>query len=539
MRSRSNSRSRRKWAAAAARRTTRVRLAGARGDGGDDGRRVVRRAEVRRGPPVAQVAHGPARGVHARRRRRLDATASPASVPVVGEDLPARVDDLRAGDEAHVARTSRPGSPRPRRSGSPAPGPGRTGRSGASSGRRRAPAPGWCATPATPTCTPRSRAPSTRQGPRRLGERLVVADHHARSGRPECRTRRSGRPRRTRCSRRAAGGPCGGDRARRRRSRTTALLYGRSPDAASPRSQKPAVTTMSPASAVSRRISGPSTSSAGGPSSGVAVAGRRGSRRGAASGSASSVDALRPRPRRSASRSARSPRPGRGRSRRPRRRTSSRSRVAPFAGPGAAQSGDAAGDGLGDLAVGPAQRDPAGRSPVRSSPHTALVRRARAAAAAAPGASAVSIAKPGKQVSQSPTVAPAGRGTAATSSTAPAPAGLGEHAERPDDPGHRDVLGRRGPVRRVRPDRRDHRAQLGGRARATWSPTGDRCSPGASRRRGRRSAGPACPGRPPPAGTGRGGAAERGDRQRGGHAELGVPAEHRHAVGLGGARAAR
>ena len=53
------------------------------------------------------------------------------------------------------------------------------------------------------------------------------------------------------------------------------------------------------------------------------------------------------------------------------------------------------------------------------------------------------------------------------------------------------------------------------RRRGGWSsPTGGRCSPAASRRRGRRSRVSASPGRPPPAGTGRVGAAERGHGQR-------------------------
>ena len=43
-----------------------------------------------------------------------------------------------------------------------------------------------------------------------------------------------------------------------------------------------------------------------------------------------------------------------------------------------------------------------------------------------------------------------------------------------------------------------------------------------------------CPGRPPPPGTGSGGAAQRGHAQRGGHPELGVAAEHRHVVSGGG-----
>ena len=84
----------------------------------------------------------------------------------------------------------------------------------------------------------------------------------------------------------------------------------------------------------------------------------------------------------------------------------------------------------------------------------------------------------------------------------------------------------------VRGDGAGHGLQLG-RCGGRWSsPTAGRCARGASRRRGRRSAVTACPGRPPPAGTGWSVAAERGHRQRRRDAELGVAAEHGHAPRL-------
>ena len=83
------------------------------------------------------------------------------------------------------------------------------------------------------------------------------------------------------------------------------------------------------------------------------------------------------------------------------------------------------------------------------------------------------------------------------------------------------------------------RAQVGGRARRRGVPLAAGVARAASRRRGRRSAGPSSPGRPPPPGTGLAARPSAVTDERGGHAELGVAAEHRHAVGARRPRAGR
>ena len=66
-------------------------------------------------------------------------------------------------------------------------------------------------------------------------------------------------------------------------------------------------------------------------------------------------------------------------------------------------------------------RSPSGQHSVTPVPATSSPQAAVTAGPAGAGAPAVSIAKPGKQVSQSPVDAPRGRGTRSTSSTAPQP----------------------------------------------------------------------------------------------------------------------